>query len=332
MFTPDGALKLQPEPAPAVAPSLAAVEAARKRIAGFAIRTPLVRLQHDGVAEIYLKLELLQPIGSFKIRGAANALLAMAEETRRRGVITASAGNFAQGLGYAAGQLGISITALVPETAAQSKLQALERLGVAIDRRPYAQWWSILQNPAAHGFDERFVHPCADAAVMAGNGTIAIEILEEINPRSVLVPYGGGGLAVGIAAVIKARSPSIRVLAAESEAGTPVAGAFAAGAPVVVPFDKDTFITGMGSAQVLPVMWPLVRTLLDGAVSASLQSIAAAIRLVVERHHVVAEGAGAAPVAAALAGKAGSGPIVCIVSGGHLDARHLVTIMNGGLP
>jgi threonine dehydratase len=314
------------------APSLAAVEAARKRIAGWITRTPLVRLQHDGLAKIHLKLELLQPIGSFKIRGAANALLSMPEETRQRGVITASAGNFAQGLGYVANVLGVPTTALVPETTAHSKLHALERLGVTIERRPYAQWWSILQNPAAHGFDERFVHPCADTAVMTGNGTIAMEILEEINPLAVLVPYGGGGLAAGIGAVIKARTPSARVLAAESEAGTPVAAAFAAGKPVVVPFDKDTFITGMGSSQVLPIMWPLVSQLLDGAVTASLEAIAAAIRLIVERHHVVAEGAGAAPVAAALAGAAGPGPIVCIVSGGHLDTRHLITILKGGVP
>jgi threonine dehydratase len=314
------------------APSLEEIEKARTRIASLAIRTPLLRLQHESPREIYLKLELLQPVGSFKLRCAANALLCMGQETRGRGVVTASAGNFAQGLGYAAGRLGVHATAVVPETAAHSKIQALERLGVAIDPRPFSEWWSILENPAAHGFDDRFVHPFANTAVLAGNGTIGLEILDEMDPATVLVPYGGGGLATGIAAAMKARKSGVRVLAAESEAGTPVAAALAADKPVVVPFDSKTFITGMGGPQVLEPMWPLVRSLLDGAVCASLASVAAAIRLLVERHHLVAEGAGAAPVAAAMADEKLRGPIVCIISGGHLDPKHLATILNGGVP
>jgi threonine dehydratase len=313
------------------APSEHAIEAARANISRVAVRTPLLQLDHDGPTPIYLKLEQLQPIGSFKIRGAVNALMSMSEESRRRGVITASAGNFAQGLGYAARKLGVTTTALVPDTAAQSKLLALERLGVEVERRPYAEWWSILEDPGAHGFDERFVHPCADPRVMAGNATIALEILDELQPASVLIPYGGGGLAIGIAAAMKARHPNTRIVVTESEAGTPVAAALSANAPVRVNFDSGTFITGMGSPQVLPSMWPLVRSYVDEAVSVSLTAVADAIRLLVERHHIVAEGAGAVPVAAALSHRF-EGPVVCIVSGGHLDTRHLISILNGVTP
>lgn len=311
------------------APSLSAIEMARERISEFAIRTPLLRLNHDGPMEIYIKLEQLQPVGSFKIRCAANALLCLGEAARQRGVITASAGNFAQGLAYVGRRLGIHVTALVPETAALSKIQALERLGVTIQRMPYERWWSILENPAANEFQEQFIHPCADAAVLAGNGTIGLEILDELSPAAIFAPYGGGGLAVGIAAAIKARRAATRVFAAESEAGTPVAAAFAAGRPVPVPFNSNTFITGMGSPQVLAPMWPLVHGLLDGAVSTSLNAVAAAIRLLIERHHVVAEGAGAVPVAAALDNETLQGPIVCVLSGGHLDKSQLVRILGG---
>lgn len=314
------------------APSLQAIQQARARIVGLAARTPLTRLQHPGAREIYLKLEQLQPIGSFKIRCAANALLSMSEERRNAGVVTASAGNFAQGLGYVARRLGLRATALVPETAARSKLEALERLGVTIEPRPYAEWWSILENPAAHGFDDRFIHPCASTAVMAGNGTIGLEILDEVQPELVLVPYGGGGLAAGVAAAMKSSGSHARIVAVETTAGTPVAAAFAAGKPVSVPFDSTTFITGMGSPQVLAPMWPLIHSLIDATARVTLSSVADAVRLLVQRHHVVAEGAGAAPIAAALQEPDTGGPIVCVVSGGHLDSKHLIAILSGETP
>jgi threonine dehydratase len=309
------------------------IEAARRRIAGIAARTPLVPLDHGGDQPIYLKLELLQPVGSFKIRCGANAVLVMDPAIRSRGVVTASAGNFAQGVGFAARRLGISATAVVPDTAARSKLEALRSLGVDIETVPHAAWWRILEDPAGEGYVEGFVHPVADPAVLAGNATIGLELLEDLPElATVLVPYGGGGLATGIAAAIKPARPEARILGVETEAGIPLAAAFARGAPVVVPFEGTTFVTGMGSRQVLPRMWPLVRRLLSGAVCTTLAETAAAIRLLIERHHVVAEGAGAAPVAAALAGAAGPGPIVCIVSGGHLDSVHLSKILQGLVP
>jgi threonine dehydratase len=313
-------------------PSLQLVEAACHRIAGLALRTPLVRLAHPGATAIYLKLENLQPVGSFKVRGAANAILSSGESAWPAGVVTASAGNFAQGLGFVGRHLGIRTTALVPDKAARSKLRALEELGVTIERLPFVQWWDLVRDPAAYESMEGFIHPAANAAVMAGNGTIALEILEEIHPSCVLVPYGGGGLAVGIAAALAAKGCAARVLGVESTAGTPLAAAWAAGRPVEVSFNAPTFVAGIGSSQVLPVMWPLVRQLLDGAVSASPASIAAAIRLLVEQHHVVAEGAGAAAVAVALGGGLGSGPVVCIVSGGHLDSEDLEAILRGAVP
>jgi len=308
-------------------PSRSQVEAARERIADFAIRTPLVRLNSDGARPIYLKLEMLQPIGSFKIRCAANALLAQSAEIRAKGITTASAGNFAQGLGYVASRLGIRVKSLVPDSAAQSKLQALERLGVEVERVPFKQWWAVLQDPAAQGYGAGFIHPCADPAVLAGNATIALEILEELEPAEVLVPFGGGGLLTGIASTLKGQLPAVKAFGIESTAGTPLAAAFATGNPVPVPFDNKTFITGMGSPEVLAPIWPLIRTWVNGALRVELADVAAAIRLLIKRHHLIAEGAGASPVAAALARTEGDGPIVCILSGGHLDTSHLLQIL-----
>ncbi|GIL39626.1 threonine ammonia-lyase [Roseiterribacter gracilis] len=312
------------------APTRDEIDAARARIRGIALRTPLVRLKHDGPDEIYCKLEQLQPIGSFKIRCGANALLSLPDEVRRDGVVTASAGNFAQGLGYAAKQIGVRVTSVVPDSAATSKLQALEKLGVALDIRSYEDWWRVMEAPHANGFGANFIHPVMEPAVLAGNATIGLELIEDLPAMAnVLVPYGGGGLAVGIAAAVKAYRPDIRVFAVETEAAMPVAAAFQAGVPVTVEM-KPSFVTGMGSRRVLDPMWPLVQSLLDGAVSTTLAETASAIRLLVERHHVVAEGAGAAPVAAALAGC--DGPTVCIISGGHLDTTHLQAILAHSIP
>ena len=301
-------------------------KAAQARIAGVAMRTPLIRLHADDRDDIYLKLENLQPIGSFKIRCAANALLARAERLAG-GVSTASAGNFAQGLAYVGRALGIEVTAYVPETAARSKIDALKRLGSRVVDLPYGQWWAMLAEP---GDDPTFIHPVVDRDVIAGNGTIGLEILEDLpNVRTVIAPYGGGGLSVGIAAAMK--GSGARIIACETEAGAPLRAAFAAGKPVEVEFSRDSFVTGMGGPSVLPAMWPLARTVLDGTALVSLAETAAAIRLLVERHHVVAEGAGGAPVAAALAGGQ-TGPMVCVVSGGHLDTGHLKTILEGAVP
>lgn len=314
-------------------PTLDDIRAARERLRPFILRTPLVRLNHAGTRPIFLKLENLQPVGSFKIRCGANAVLSRSADQQRAGFATASAGNFAQGLAFAARAIGVPAVAVVPDTAARSKLEALRALGCELVERPYADWWALLEDPPAQFDGRTFVHPVCDPEVLAGNGTIGLEILEDLpDVETVVVPYGGGGLSVGIAACLKAERPGVRVFACETEAGRPVAAAFAAGAPQEVPFNSRTFVTGMGSRRVLDAMWPLVRQVLDGAVEASLAETARAVRLLMERHHVIAEGAGAAPVAAAIKGVPGGGPVVCIVSGGHLDQRHIVEILAGAEP
>lgn len=313
---------------PIALPDRAQIDAARRRIADLAVRTPLIRLQAGDRDDIFLKLEMLQPIGSFKIRCAANALLSRGEACRA-GVFTASAGNFAQGLAYAGRAHEIPVTTYVPETAARSKIDALERLGASIVALPYDRWWAMLAEPPA---DPAFIHPVVETDVLAGNGTIGAEILEDLEDvATVIAPYGGGGLASGIAAALKAGGSPAQVIACETEAGAPLRAALAAGEPVTVPFDAGSFVTGMGGPAVIPAMWPLVRELIGGTALVSLAETAAAVKLLAERHHVIAEGAGAAPVAAAIAGRH-HGPVVCIVSGGHLDAAHLKIILDGGVP
>jgi len=308
--------------------SLPVFTAARARIRHLAIRTPLLRLQHDAGDPVFLKLESLQPVGSFKIRCAANALL-QRQAIAKGGVSTASAGNFAQGLAYAGRSLGIPVSTYVPETAASSKIEALRRLGAQVIPIPYAHWWTMLAEPPD---DPTFIHPVIDPDVLAGNGTIALEILDELpDVRTVLAPYGGGGLSVGVAAALRAAGSTARVLACETEAGAPLRAAFAAGRPVEIAFNPKTFVTGMGGPTVLPAMWPLAKSFIAGTTLVSLAQTAEALRMLVERHHIVAEGAGAAPVAAAIAQRH-EGPIVCIVSGGHLDLAHLTTILNGSVP
>ncbi|HKB70005.1 MAG TPA: pyridoxal-phosphate dependent enzyme [Thermoanaerobaculia bacterium] len=314
--------------------SLEEIRAARERIAGTAIRTPLVRWNGEEPAglEIHLKLENLQPIGSFKIRGAANAIGKASPEELAGGVYTASAGNMAQGVAWTARQRRVPCSVIVPEHAPAAKLRAIERLGAAIEKRPFDAWWRVL---AEHGSPERrelFVHPVSDPAVIAGNGTIGLEILEDLpDVDAVVVPYGGGGLSSGIACALRALRPSARVFAAETETAAPLAPSLAAEMPVA-PSYAASFVDGIGSKGLLPEMWPMVRELLAGSIAVPLAAIAAAIRGLVERNRVVAEGAGAASVAAALTGRTGPGKVVCVVSGGNIDPEKLATILTGGIP
>jgi len=306
------------------------IRAARQRIAGAAIRTPLVRLNMDDApAEIYLKLENLQPIGSFKIRGAANAIGLASKEELANGVYTASAGNMAQGVGWNARRLGIPFTTIVPDHAPDAKLAAITRLGGKIIKVTFDEWWQVVvtrQFPGVSGF---FVHPVSDPAVMAGNGTIGLEIIEDLpDVDAILVPYGGGGLSSGIASAIRALKPSTKVYACEADGSAPLAPSLAAGSPQSVTY-TPSFVDGIGSGSVLPDMWPLVSRLLDGALVSSLDQIAAALKLLAERNRVIAEGAGAASLAAALAGKAGSGKVVCIISGGNIDLSKFCAIITG---
>ena len=308
--------------------SIDQIEAARGRIAGTVVRTPLVRLQQDGPAEIYLKLENLQPIGSFKLRGAGNAL-ALAEADA---LWTASAGNMAQAVAWHARERGLPCTAVVPDTAPQTKLDAIERLGASVVKVPPETWFEVFRTRSYPGMEGLFVHAFSDQAVMAGNGTIGLEILEDLpDPDAVLIPFGGGGLSCGIASALRALAPACKVYACEVETAAPLAASLAADEPVEIEH-TPSFVDGIGAPTVFPEMFELARELLDGSLVVGLDDVAAAIRLLVERNRVVAEGAGAAPVAAALGDSAGTGKIVCVLSGGNLDTATLQTILSGRRP
>ena len=319
---------MKPEPIP-----LQEIRAARERLAGIAFRTPLVRLNvEDAPAEIWLKLENLQPIGSFKLRGAGNAMLRADRRELERGVWTASAGNMAQGVAWTARRLGVPCRVVVPEQAPETKLEAIARFGAEIVKVPYDTWWQIILTGECAEMQGLLVHPVADAAVMAGNGTIGIEILEDLpDVDAVIAPFGGGGLSCGIASALRALAPAAQVFACEVETAAPLAAALAAGEPR--PIDHTpSFVDGIGGKSLLPQMWPLAHRLLAGSIVVSLAEVAAAIRLLVERNRVVAEGAGASSVAAAQSGKAGRGKVVCVVSGGNIDTKTLSAILDGRLP
>jgi threonine dehydratase len=307
------------------------IEAARTRIEGAAVRTPLVRLDIAGApAEIWCKLETLQPVNSFKIRGAANAVRAADPALVRAGLVTASAGNMAQGVAWIARSLGVPATIAVPEHAPQAKLAAIERLGGVTLKLPYADWWQCIVESRVEGVSGLFVHPVSDPAVIAGNGTIGLELLEDLpDLDAVVVPYGGGGLVSGIASALRARRPQARIYTVEPETGAALFAACAAGAPVDVDY-TPSFVDGSGSRRVLEEMWPLVSSLIDDALVASLEETAAAVRTLATRLRVIAEGAGALATAAALAGRAGGGRVVVIVSGGNIDFDTLTPILAGG--
>lgn len=314
-------------------PTEADIAAARTNIAGVALRTPLWRLNIDVPGtNIYLKLENLQPLGSFKIRAAVNAIKSKDPALLRGGVVGASAGNFGQGLAMAARRMGVPVTIVAPDGAAKAKTDALEAMGAKVIRIPFAEWWQVLLARRFEGAEGAFFHPVAEQTVVAGNATIASEVLEDLNHiDAVVVPFGGGGLISGIGAVMRQIKPGVRMLAVESETAQPLAAALAAGGPVKVKHEPS-FVDGIGSGMVLDEMWPLIRENVDQALSVSLAEIAGAIRLLAAKHHVIAEGAGAASVAAALAGRAGKGNVVCIVSGGNIDAVRLAAILKGEMP
>jgi threonine dehydratase len=318
--------------APLAPLTLADVRAARERIAGTAMRTPLVRLQVDAPAEIYLKLETLQPIGSFKLRGALSAMRAIPAGQLGEGVYTASAGNMAQGVAWAARELGVPCRVIAPDHAPRTKLDAIERLGATVHLVPFAEWWRAILEHQVAGERGTFIHPGADRAVMAGNGTIGLEILEDLpDADAILAPYGSGGLACGIACAARAIRPGLPVYACELEGRAPFAASLTAGRAVSIDY-TPSFVDGIGGKSVLEEMWPLARAVLAGSLTASLRQVADAIQLLAERAHVVAEGAGAAPVAAALAHAIGARRIVCVVSGGNIDTGKLATILSGAIP
>ena len=299
--------------------SVSQAEEARRNIAEFAFRTPLVRCNTDAPANLYLKLENLQPIGSFKIRGAANVMALTPHEQLDRGVLTASAGNMAQGVAFCARRLGIKATIVAPETAPQTKVLAVERMGGRVIKVPFAEWWQTFETRSYPGVDATFIHAFDDPRVMAGNGTIALELLEDLpDLDAVVIPFGGGGLSCGIAAVLRALAPRVRIYAAEIETAAPLAASLAAGEPRTVEY-TSSFVDGIGSKVVFPNMFEHARKLLDGSLVVTLNEAAQAMKFMAERNRVIVEGAAACAVAAARSGRAGSGKTVVIVSGGNID-------------
>ena len=309
------------------------VKAAQKRLEGVAVRTPLVRLNAENApAEIYLKLENLQPIGSFKIRGAANVVAQMSKEEMAGGVWTASAGNMGQALAWCARERGVPCTVVVPETAPESKVSAIRRYGASMVTVSLDEFFETFVTRHRDGVTGTFVHAFSDRRMMAGNGSVALEILEDLPDVDVIVAaYGGGGLSCGIGSAAKAVSPHVKVFACEPDTAAPLHASWDSGLPVAPPF-RRTFVDGAGGARAYPEMLALAKTVLDGALAVPVDAVANAVRHLAERNHVVAEGAGAMPVAAAMEGLAGKGKVCCVVSGGNIDASVLAPILAGQVP
>jgi threonine dehydratase len=310
--------------------SISAIDDARRRIANAAIRTPLVRLNvQNASAEIYLKLENLQPIGSFKIRGAANAIARLSTEQLERGVVTASAGNMAQGVAWCARRLGIPCTVIAPSTAPDAKVNAIERLGGRVIKVSFDEWWRAFEQRSYPGVEGTFIHSFDDPDVMAGNGTIALEVLEDLpDVDAVIIPWGGGGLTCGIASALRALRRSCKIYTAEVSTAAPLAASMAAGVPTTIDY-QPSWVDGIGARAVFPEMFERASSLIDGALVADLDSVGNALRLLAQHNHIIAEGAGACPVACALSGHAGSGKLVCIISGGNIDAPKLASLLVG---
>jgi threonine dehydratase len=296
------------------------IRRARERLGDSVVRTPLVQLDE----RVWLKLENLQPIGSFKLRGALSAIRAASADELAGGVVTASAGNMAQGVAWAAREAGVRARIVAPESAPRAKLDAVERLGGEVIPVSHEAWWQAMVERRYEGVDGLFVHPVEDEAVMAGNGTIGLELCEELAAfDTVILPWGGGGLTTGVASAVKALRPGVRVVTAEPETAAPLAAALAAGEPVAIDY-APSFVDGAGGRALLPTMWDRARALVDEAVAVPLADVEEAIRTLAARARVVAEGAGALALAAA---RDREGTTVCIVSGGNIDAAVLARIL-----
>jgi len=303
---------------------------ARRRIERTIVRTPLVRLElGPGYPDIRLKLENLQPINAYKLRGAANAVAMLSDAERKRGVWTISAGNAGQGVAYAARQAGVPCTVVAIETAPASKMQRMKALGATLVPVPYEVAWKALGERSFPGVEGTFVHPFDDHNFIAGHGTMGLEILEDApDAVAVIAAIGGGGLITGVGSAIKALKPEIRILGAEPQTAAPAARSFAAGCPQEFPDWEASFVDGAGGHSVFPRMWERMKPLVDGCIVVTLEQTKQAMWLLAEKARVVSEGAGALALAAALTGQAGQGPIVAIVSGGNVDLQKFCEILS----
>jgi len=302
---------------------LSEIRAARERIAKTIVRTPLIRLElGPEFPEIRLKLENLQPINAYKLRGAANAVAMLPEADRKRGVWTISAGNAGQGVAYAARAAGVPCTVVVVETAPKSKLARMKALGATLIPVPYEVAWKALDERSFLGVGGTFIHPFDDDDFIAGHGTMGLEILEDApEVAAVIASIGGGGLITAVASAIKPLRPEVKIFGAEPETAAPAALSFEKGSPQVFPNWKSSFVDGAGGQSVFPRMWERMKPIVDGSLVVTLEETKNAMRLLAEKARIISEGAGALPLAAALTGKAGKGPIVAVVSGGNIDLQ-----------
>lgn len=302
---------------------LSEIQEARKRIASTIVRTPLIRLElGSDFPDIRLKLENLQPINAYKLRGAANAVAMLSEAERKLGVWTISAGNAGQGVAYAARKAGVPSTVVAIETAPQAKLDRMRALGAKLITVPYEVAWQTLEARSYPGAEGTFIHPFDDDNFIAGHATMGLEILEDApDTAAIIASIGGGGLITGVGSAVKALKPEIKIWGAEPETAAPAALSFSKGTPQVFKDWKQSFVDGAGGQSVFPRMWERMKPLVDGYLVVSLEETRNAMRLMAEKARIIAEGAGALPLAAALTGKAGQGPIVAIVSGGNIDLK-----------
>ena len=309
--------------------ALAEIREARARIADTIVRTPLVRLDlGPGAPDVRLKLENLQPINAYKLRGAANAVATLSEAERRRGVWTISAGNAGQGVAYAARKAGVPCSVVVIETAPAAKVERMRALGATLVPVPYDVAWKALEERAYPGMDGTFIHPFDDHQFITGHGTMGLEIIEDApDTVAIIASIGGGGLITGVGSAIKALKPGVRVFGAEPETAAPLARSLAAGSPQVFKEWQASFVDGAGGQSVFPRMWERMRPVVDGCIVVTLEETKRAMRLMAEKARVIAEGAGAMPLAAALTGKAGQGPIVAIISGGNIDLNKFAELI-----
>jgi threonine dehydratase len=306
------------------------IRAARERIAKTIVRTPLIRLElGPEFPDIRLKLENLQPINAYKLRGAANAVAMLSQADRKRGVWTISAGNAGQGVAYAARVAGVPCTVVVVETAPKSKLERMKTLGATLIPVPYETAWKALDERSFPGVGGTFIHPFDDDAFIAGHGTMGLEILEDApDVAAVIASIGGGGLITGVASAIKALRPEVKVFGVEPETAAPAALSFEKGSPQAFPNWKASFVDGAGGQSMFPRMWERMKPVMDGYIVVTLEDTKKAMRLLAEKARVIAEGAGALPVAAALSGKAGKGSIVAIISGGNIDLQKFCELIS----
>ncbi|CAF2159265.1 unnamed protein product [Rotaria magnacalcarata] len=326
-------------------PSFDEILAAQSRLRGITIRTPLLRLHYDipGL-EIYLKCEQFQPTSSFKIRGATNIVKILSSKQKENGIVTASSGNMAKGVAWIARQENTKCRILVPDTTNEAKLKVIDRLGGEITKCPFDEWFQVIESHQCPMLDGYFIHPASNRHVMAGNGTIALEILEELpDCDAIFVPYGGGGLITGISSAAKHLKPSIDIFACEIETGAPLNAAFNAGDTIRISV-QNSWVNGIGISSVLKEVWPLVKECIDGTIVITLKETADALKLLIESNHLICEGASATALAASLwhyrnlleNGQAGRRKIlkqepvkiVAILTGAGIDNETIVKCLN----